>query len=144
MLFAVPYVWKKPLCACPHRVGRLARAAAMKQQGSPLDVSSGDTHARSPLDVSSGDTQRYLLGGGPPRPDGCWFDFDLRTDNQAITWLKTNRHLNKMYVRWVDEIEDFRFDVTHLPGLRNPSDPLSCRGFVDAAAKPAARLGEAA
>ena len=56
---------------------------------------------------------------------------DLRTDNQAITWLKSNRHLNKMYVRWLDEIEDFRFDVTHLPGARNPTDPLSRRGFAD-------------
>jgi len=75
--------------------------------------------------------RHYLLGGGAPRPGGCWSDFDLRTDNQAITWLKTNRHLNKMYVRWLDEIEDFRFDVTHLPGSRNPSDPLSRRGFPD-------------
>jgi hypothetical protein len=57
-----------------------------------------------------------LLGGGAPRPDGCWSDYDLRTDNQAITWLKTNRHLNKMHVRWLDEIEDFRFHVAHLPG----------------------------
>ena len=44
---------------------------------------------------------------------------------------EANRHLNKMYVRWLDEIEDFRFDVTHLPGARNPSDPLSRRGFTD-------------
>ena len=75
--------------------------------------------------------RHYLRGGGAPRPGDCWSDFDLRTDNQAITWLKTNRHLNKMYVRWLDEIEDFRFDVTHLPGSRNPSDPLSRRGFPD-------------
>ena len=72
-----------------------------------------------------------LLGGWGPRQAGCWSDFDLRTDNQAITWLKTNRHLNKMYVRWLDEIEDFHFDVTHLPGSRNPTDPLSRRGFTD-------------
>jgi hypothetical protein len=75
--------------------------------------------------------RHYLLGSGAPREEGCWTDFDLRTDNQAITWLKTNRHLNKMYVRWLDEIEDFRFDVTHLPGARNPTDPLSRRGFPD-------------
>ena len=68
-------------------------------------------------------------------------DFDLRTDNQAITWLKTNRHLNKMYVRWLDEIEDFRFNVTHLPGARNPTDPLSRRGFADCDG-PAASTGE--
>jgi hypothetical protein len=85
--------------------------------------------------------RHYLLGGGAPRPAGCWSDFDLRTDNQAITWLKTNRHLNKMYVRWLDEIEDFRFDVTHLPGSRNPTDPLSRRGFADGDG-PAASTGD--
>ena len=67
----------------------------------------------------------YLLVGSlrAPRPAGCWSDLDPRMDKQVITWLKTNRHLNKMYVRWLDEIEDFRFDVTHLPGSRNPADP---------------------
>ena len=85
--------------------------------------------------------KHYLLGSGAPRAEGCGSDFDLRTDNQAITWLKTNRHLNKMYVRWLDEIEDFRFDVTHLPGSRNPSDPLSRRGFADGAG-PAASTGD--
>ena len=29
------------------------------------------------------------------------------------------RPSNKMYVRWLDAIEDFRFDVTHPPGARN-------------------------
>ena len=64
--------------------------------------------------------RHYLLGTGAPRAEGCWSDFDLRTDNQAIKWLKTTRHLNKMYVRWLDEIEDFRFHVTHVqgPGIR--------------------------
>ena len=85
--------------------------------------------------------RHYLLGSGAPRPAGCRSDFDLRTDNQAITWLKTNRHLNKMYVRWLDEIEDFRFDVTHLPGTRNPADPLTRRGFADGDG-PAASTGD--
>ena len=46
-----------------------------------------------------------------------------------------------MYVRWLDEIEDFRVDMTHLPGLRNPTDPLSRRGFVDGDG-PAASTGD--
>ena len=75
--------------------------------------------------------KHYLLGSGAPRPAGCVTDFDLRTDNQAITWLQTNRHLNKMYVRWLDDIADFNFHVTHVPGTRNPSDPLSRRAFAD-------------
>ena len=65
----------------------------------------------------------YLLDGGAPRPAGCRSEFELRTDNQAIAWLTTNRHLNKMYVRWLDEIEDFLFDVTHLQGSRIPTGP---------------------
>jgi hypothetical protein len=48
-----------------------------------------------------------------------------------VTWLKTNRRLNKMYVRWLDKMEDLRFDATHLPGALNPTDPLSRRGFPD-------------
>jgi hypothetical protein len=49
-----------------------------------------------------------------------------------------------MYVRWLDEIKDFRFDVTHLPavpGTRNPTDPLSRRGFADGDG-PAASTGD--
>ena len=61
-------------------------------------------------------SRHYLLGSCVPRPDCCWSDFNLRTDNQAITWLKT---------------KDVRFSVTHLPGARNPTDPLSRRSFLD-------------
>ena len=84
-----------------------------------------------------------MLVGGAPRPGGCWSDFDLLTDNQAITWLKTHKHLNMMYVRWLDEIEDFlfKFDVTHLPGARSPTNQLSRRGFTDCDG-PAASTGE--
>ena len=85
--------------------------------------------------------RHYLLGGGAARQVGCWTDFDLRTDNQAITWLKTNQHLNKMYFRWLDEIEDFRFDVPHLQGSRNPTDPLLRCGFADGDG-PAATTGD--
>ena len=78
--------------------------------------------------------RHYVLGGGAHRPAGCWTDFDLRTDNQAITWLQTNQHRNKLSVRWGDEIEDFCFDATQsdAPARRTQStDPLSPRGFVD-------------
>ncbi len=40
--------------------------------------------------------------GDAPWQDNSWTDFDLGTDSQAITWLKTNMHLNKMYVLWLD------------------------------------------
>ncbi len=53
----------------------------------------------------------------------------LLPDNQAITCLKSNRNLNKMYARWLDKIEDFRFDVARLPGSRNAPRRRPC--FVD-------------
>ncbi len=52
-----------------------------------------------------------LLGDGVPLLVGCCSNLDLLTDKQAITWLKTNRQLNKMYVCWLDEIENFHFDA---------------------------------
>ncbi len=36
-----------------------------------------------------------------------------------------------MYVHWLDEIKEFCFNVTHLPGSQNPTDQLSRRGFED-------------
>jgi hypothetical protein len=36
-----------------------------------------------------------------------------------------------MYVRWLDEIKDFRFEVTHLPGAWNSADPLTRHGSAD-------------
>ena len=36
--------------------------------------------------------RHYVLGSGAPRPAGCGSDFDLWTNNQAITWLKTNKN----------------------------------------------------
>ncbi len=52
--------------------------------------------------------RHYQLGSRALLPLGCESDFDLRMDNhwQAIAWLKSNRHLNQMYVRWLHEIED--------------------------------------
>jgi hypothetical protein len=74
--------------------------------------------------------KHYLLGCWAPLPPGCGSNFDLQTDNQAITWLKTNQHLNKMYVCWLNIIKDFHFDVTHLPGSLNQAQ-LMLRSFAD-------------
>ena len=73
--------------------------------------------------------RHYLLGSGAPRPPGVRSDFTLRTDNQAVTWLRTKRDVNRFLARWLDEIEEFRFDVEHVPGRLNPADPLSRRGL---------------
>jgi hypothetical protein len=71
-----------------------------------------------------------LLGRGAllPTDSDCGEDFDLLTDNQALTcqWLKTNRSLIKMYVSWLDKIEDFRFQVRrHTPAGYTSKEP--CR-----------------
>jgi hypothetical protein len=46
-------------------------------------------------------------------------------DNQAVSWLRTKSDVNSFLARWLDEIEEFRFDVDHLPGRLNPEDPLT-------------------
>ena len=69
--------------------------------------------------------RHYLLGSGAPHPPGVLSDFTLRTDNQAVTWLRTKKDINRFLARWLDEIEEFRFDVEHVPGRLNPADPLS-------------------
>ena len=69
--------------------------------------------------------RHYLLGSGAPHPPGVLSDFTLRTDNQAVTWLRTKKDINRFLARWLDEIEEFRFDVEHVPGSLNPADPLS-------------------
>ena len=85
--------------------------------------------------------EHSLLGSGAPRPLGCGSDLDLPTDNQAMAWLKAKRHLNQMYLGWLDAIEDFRFDVTHRPGSRNPADPWARRGCTHGPG-PAASTGD--
>ena len=87
--------------------------------------------------------RHYLLGSGAPRPPGTLSDFTLRTDNQAVSWLRTKRDINRFLARWLDEIEEFRFDVEHVPGRLNPADPLTRRGYPGRGqgARPAAAAG---
>jgi hypothetical protein len=51
--------------------------------------------------------RHYLLGSGAPRPPGARSDFTLRTDNQAVTWLRTKREVNRFLARWLDETEEY-------------------------------------
>ena len=60
-----------------------------------------------------------------------------------ISWLRTKRDIQGFFTRWLNEIEEFRFDVEHFSGRLNPADPLTRRGFPDrdpGAARPAAAV----
>ena len=80
--------------------------------------------------------RHYLLCSGAPRPEGVRSDFTIRTDNQAVSWLRSKRDVNRFMARWLDELEEFRFDVEHVPGRLNPADLLSRRGFPAATGPP--------
>ena len=43
--------------------------------------------------------RHYLLGSGAPRPEGVRSDFTIRTDNQAVSWLRTKRDINRFMAR---------------------------------------------
>ena len=60
------------------------------------------------------------MGSGASRPPGVLSDFALQTDNQAVSWLRTKRDINRFLVRWLDEIDKFLFDVQHVSGRLNP------------------------
>jgi hypothetical protein len=45
--------------------------------------------------------------------------FELFTDHKALTYMFEQRKLNDMLERWLDEILDFDFTVTHIPGVLN-------------------------
>ena len=62
---------------------------------------------------------------------GVLSDFTPRTDNQAVSWLLNTRDINHFLSRWLDEIEDFLYDVEHVPGRLNPADPSTSSCFPD-------------
>jgi hypothetical protein len=45
--------------------------------------------------------------------------FTVFTDHKALTHMFTQKKLNDMLERWLDELLDFTFDVEHLPGIAN-------------------------
>ena len=69
--------------------------------------------------------RHYLLG--PPRSLGGsgTSDFTIYTDNQAVAWLRTKARVSRLHAQYMDELAEFRFEVVHVPGDRNPADPLS-------------------
>jgi hypothetical protein len=75
--------------------------------------------------------KHYLLGNCAPRPARVLVR--LRpADGQPGDRVAEDCHLNKMHVRWLDEIENVRFDVTPA-GLAEPGGPpdaLRLRGWA--------------
>ena len=72
--------------------------------------------------------QHYLLGSGAPRRPGNLTNFTICTDNQVVTWLCSKKDLSRLHARWLDDLAEFSFDVVHVPGHHNPTDPLTrCR-----------------
>ena len=100
------------------------RAVSLRQQSKRIRPTSSSYWRWS---TPCGCSDTTCSAARPHRPPGVLSDFVLRTDNQAVTWLRTKRDVNRFLARWLDEIEEFRFDVEHVPGKRNPADPLTRR-----------------
>ena len=73
--------------------------------------------------------RHYLLGSGAPRRPGNLTDFTIRTDNQAVTWLRSKKDLSRLHARWLDDLAEFSFNMVHVPGHSNPTDPLTRCGL---------------
>lgn len=50
--------------------------------------------------------------------------FRLVTDNSALKWLRTSKATPK-FMRWLNFLSSFEFEVVHWPGKSNPADVFS-------------------
>lgn len=51
--------------------------------------------------------------------------FELITDNQGVTYLKSKTGLTKREARWIEFLADFDVTIVHRPGRENIADALS-------------------
>ena len=59
--------------------------------------------------------------------------FELITDNQGVTYLKSKSGLSKREARWVEFMADFDVTIKHCPGKENIADALSRCNLLEAA-----------
>ena len=45
--------------------------------------------------------------------------FEMQTDHQPLTWLKSNASKNARLMRWSLKLQEFNFHVTPIPGTEN-------------------------
>ncbi|CAM5132485.1 unnamed protein product [Natator depressus] len=58
--------------------------------------------------------------------------FHLQTDHAALQWLHTTTGNNKKLIRWSLALQDFDFDIQHIPGASNKvADALSHESFPE-------------
>ena len=80
----------------------------------------------------------YLLGSGEQWQPGNLTDFTISTDKQEVTWLRSKKDLSSLHVCWLDNLAKFSFNVVHVPGHSNPTEPLTSCGLPS----PAQSTGE--
>lgn len=51
----------------------------------------------------------YLLG----------WEFDLKTDHRALTWINSMKDTNARVTRWYLTLQPFQFKISHCPGRKN-------------------------
>ena len=56
---------------------------------------------------------------------GSKFPVDIHTDHLALESLGSTKNPSRLYLRWSQFINQFKFKVIHIPGVKNPADFLS-------------------
>ena len=46
-----------------------------------------------------------------------------------VTWLRSKKDLSCLHARWLDDLAEFSFNVVHVLGHCNPTDPLTSCGL---------------
>lgn len=60
--------------------------------------------------------------------------FQLRTDHEALKYLRTQEATNRRVARWISKIQGYTFDISHVAGKANRADALSRRPDHEAVA----------
>lgn len=75
------------------------------------------------------------------RPYLYGVSFSLRTDHAALKWLLNFREPEGQIARWIQQLQEYDFDIQHRPGLRhNNADALSRRPCLQESCQHCERL----
>lgn len=61
--------------------------------------------------------------------------FILRTDNKALTWLNISKNQKMKFQRWAVTIQEFNFEIQHIPGKMNQLPDAMSRNPTEELAK---------
>ena len=71
----------------------------------------------------------YAIGKWRHYLEGC--HFIIRTDHSSLRFLPNQPSVNRRIWKWIAILQTYDVTITHIPGVRNPADPLTRRAWQE-------------